>query len=282
MGHSQDSEARYDWAGTRGKNWLQHVTGFEGMFEPLNVPLLDALALDQSARIAEVGSGGGALTRKVARLAPDGSQVDGFDISDSLVEYSNGCAGDSGAVFRVADMATARPPAEPYDKLLSRLGVMFFKDDVAAFQNLRSWLRPGGRFAFAVWGPIEGNAWSTHPDETVEQFVELPQQEEGGPGPDRYADAERFTALLTRCGFVDVQVDEWRGDLPVGGGLDALGAARFVLSAFASLSKALDEQGEDARAKAEAILAARWQPFEQSGQVLLPSLVNIVQGATAP
>ena len=282
MSRPQNNEARYDWAGTRGEHWLKHVAGFEGMFECLDRPLLDALRLDRRTRIAEIGSGGGALTRKLARLVPDGSQVDGFDVSASLVEYANERAGDSGAVFRVADMATARPPAGPYDQLVSRLGVMFFGDDEAAFLNLRSWLRPGGRFAFAVWGSIEVNAWSTHPDEAVEGWVDLPEAEEGGPGPDRYADAERLTSLLMRCGFVDLVVEEWRGSIPVGGGLDAVGAARFVLRAFASLSKALDEKGGDARERAEEILAARWRPYEQGGRVLLPGLVNIVQGSAEP
>ena len=37
------------------------------------------------------------------------------------------------------------------DLLISRFGVMFFADSVAAFANLRTAVRPGGRLAMAVW-----------------------------------------------------------------------------------------------------------------------------------
>lgn len=57
-------------------------------------------------------------------------------------------------------METMAPPEQPYDRLVSRLGVMFFGCAPAAFANLRRWLVPGGRLGFAVWGPVEDNPWA--------------------------------------------------------------------------------------------------------------------------
>jgi SAM-dependent methyltransferase len=47
-------------------------------------------------------------------------------------------------------------PFEParFDAVISRFGVMFFADPVAAFANIRSATRPAGRLVFACWQPL--------------------------------------------------------------------------------------------------------------------------------
>jgi len=50
-------------------------------------------------------------------------------------------------------------PGAPFDAALSRFGVMFFSDPVAAFANLRAQLRPGARVTLAAWGPAAENPW---------------------------------------------------------------------------------------------------------------------------
>ena len=79
--------------------------------------------------------------------------VHGFDISPALIELARARkrSDERAIAFEIADMTTATAPEEPYDRLASRFGIMFFDDPPAAFANLVRWLAPGGRFAFAVW-----------------------------------------------------------------------------------------------------------------------------------
>jgi SAM-dependent methyltransferase len=51
---------------------------------------------------------------------------------------------------------------------------MFFDDPQAAFANLLDWLRPGGQFAFAVWGPLAENPWMTSVREVLAKIVDIP------------------------------------------------------------------------------------------------------------
>jgi hypothetical protein len=83
---------------------------------------------------------------------------------------------------------------------------MFFADPPSAFENLRGWLAAGGRVAFAVWGPVEDNAWMAATRAAVADAVAVPPADPDAPGPFRYADADPFVALLTRAGFHDVAV----------------------------------------------------------------------------
>jgi SAM-dependent methyltransferase len=144
-----ENPAASDWAAARGEKWRAQIAGMEAMIEPVNGPLIGALHLDARCRIADVGCGGGQTTLEILRHAPTGSVVHGYDISAALIELARArISSEKRAIaFKVADMATATAPQEPYDRLASRFAVMFFADPSTAFANLFRWLAPGGRFA---------------------------------------------------------------------------------------------------------------------------------------
>ena len=269
-----------DWNAARGDKWSAQLSGMEATLLPIDDPLIRALALEAPSRIADIGCGGGGTAIEIARRAPAGSVVHGFDISPSLVERARGRThpGEHGPVFEVADMTSAAP-AKPYDRLVSRFGVMFFDAPQAAFSNLVRWLEPGGRFAFAVWGPPSENPWMTSVREVVTRVVDVPRAEPDAPGPFRYADSDRLLALLDRAGLSELDVHEWRGALPIGGGLPPAEAANFALSAFASFGELLAKAGGEALSEARRSLTASWSHHRVDGAVRLDACVRIFTGA---
>lgn len=270
----------FDWSGSRGERWLANLDGFEGMLEPIIAPLIGALQLDRPYRIADIGCGGGPLTRAIAHTAPAGSVVDGYDISPALVEEASRRAANlANTTFAVADAASARPD-ELYDRLTSRLGVMFFQDGVAAFRNLSQWLRPGGRFAFAVWGEPSRNPWMSTLRNTLAAHVELARPEPDTPGPFRYGDRDFFAAVLTEAGFTDVELHAWEGDIAFGGGVSATDAAQFALASM-SLSDQLVDASDDVRAAVLRDLTATLQQHEHDGVVRLGGMVWFATGVRA-
>ncbi len=270
-----------DWSAERGEKWLTKVSVMEAMLAPVNEPLIAALELDAPLRLAEIGSGGGGTALEILRRAPAGSFVHGFDIAPVLVESARGRVpkGNTAIAFDLADMGTAPPPAELYDRLYSRFGMLFFADHLAAFQNLLSWLKPGGRFAFAAWGPHDANPWMTFTRDATAEVVDLPKSDPDGPGGFRYADADKLPAVLGQAGFEQVEINDWRGSFAMGGGLPSAEAANFALSSIASFGEILNEAGEEAFAEACRLLAARMAPHEKNGVVRLDACVHIVTGA---
>jgi SAM-dependent methyltransferase len=274
-------EAIADWAAARSDKWRRQLAGMEAMLAPIDEPLIRALDLDRPMRIADAGCGAGLTTVEVLRRAPEGSVAHGFDLSPALIEVARGrtATTDRSLAFEIADMSHALPPAGAYDRVMSRLGIMFFNDPPAAFANLRRWLLPGGRIAFAVWGPMEDNAWMTVTRDVVSEVVALPPVDVSAPGPFRYGGAASLLALLRRAGFEELHSKEWRQRIPIGGRLAADAAAQFALASFSSFAELLTAAGGDALARARRLLAARFATYENDGAVTMNACVHIITGS---
>ncbi|MGE3354888.1 MAG: class I SAM-dependent methyltransferase [Planctomycetota bacterium] len=270
------------WAAARGAKWAAHIAGMEAMLAPVDAPLVAALALDRPCRIADLGCGGGATSLAILDRAPAGSRVHGVDISPDLIAHARGRAPAGAAVaFECADLAPAAPPGGPFERLVSRFGLMFFDEPPAAFANLARWLLPGGRFAFAVWAAPADNAWVASVREVVAGIVDVPRTPPDAPGLFRYADPAGLVVLLQRSGFAEVEVSPWRGDLRIGGGLPAADAATFALAAFANFGELLAAAGAEAGRRAHRELAQRWHAAERRGEVALPACVHVLTGSVA-
>src|SRR5262245_38415574 len=126
-----------EWSAERGEKWRNQFARMEATLAPVDEPLIRALRLDAAYRIAEVGCGAGGTSLELLRRAPAGSVIHGFDISPALIEVARGRVTTHEVLaFDIADMGTAGPTNGPYDRLVSRFGVMFFADPAAAFDNL--------------------------------------------------------------------------------------------------------------------------------------------------
>jgi SAM-dependent methyltransferase len=274
-----ENPAASDWAAARGDKWRDQLSSMEAMLAPLDAPLIEALELDAPYRIADIGCGGGGTTLAIARSAQAGSEVHGFDISPALIEAARArTGGDNAVAFTLADVGTAPVPQPPYDRLVSRFGIMFYGDPPAAFAKLARWLSPGARFAFAVWGPPVANPWMTSVREAAAEIIDVPPPDPAAPGPFRYAGAETLLGLLDQAGFSELDMRDWRGRLVLGGGLPAAAAADFALQAF-SAGDLVADAGDEVRGAVRRSLSERFARHEEDGTVRMDARVHIVTGA---
>ncbi|HEY4185074.1 MAG TPA: hypothetical protein VGP07_08395, partial [Polyangia bacterium] len=157
--------------------------------------------------------------------------------------------------------------------------MLAFPDKATLVDAVWGALAPGGRFAFAVWGRLSENPWMTSVRDVVARLIELPRPDHDAPGPFRYADADKLLTLLTGAGFAQLEVQAWRGALPIGGGLPPAEAARFALSSFSSFDEALAKAGEGAVVEARRALTEQLSRHQENGVVQLDASVWLVTGA---
>ena len=107
----------------------------------------------------DVGCGAGAVSRALAERVGSSGHVLGVDVSRPMLEQARSSHGDVGGVieWREADAGSFHFAPGEFDLLVSRFGVMFFAEPVAAFRNMRHGLRQGGRLAMLCWRPLVEN-----------------------------------------------------------------------------------------------------------------------------
>ena len=115
---------------------------------------------------------------------------------------------------QTTDLLTAAP-GRPFDRVVSRFGVMFFDEPVTAFARVRAACAPGARLAFACWRTYEENpTFSVGQDVLVARMDEppAPAAEPYAPGPMAFADPGHVRAVLEEAAWQDVAVAPARRD----------------------------------------------------------------------
>lgn len=121
-----------------------------------------ACAIRAHERVLDIGCGAGKTTRDAARAASAGGAV-GIDISAPMIARASALAAAEGVRnvrFEHGDAQTHPLPSQGFDVAISRFGMMFFADPVAAFRNIRGALEADGRLVMIVWQALEDNEWS--------------------------------------------------------------------------------------------------------------------------
>ena len=134
------------WNDASGRTWVEMQAVLDAMLAPFVAPLVAGISPGETARVLDIGCGAGATTLALARrLGPRGLCL-GVDISAPLLAAARARAATeqlASARFREADAQTHGFEAGAFDAVVSRFGVMFFDDPVAAFANIRRAARPG-------------------------------------------------------------------------------------------------------------------------------------------
>jgi SAM-dependent methyltransferase len=200
--------------------WVTHQERFDRMLAPFTDMILGAAALSTGDHVLDVGCGCGATTLDAARAVAPGTST-GIDLSGPMLARARQNAARSAvtnASFKQGDAQTYRF-RRVFDAVISRFGVMFFADPVAAFANLRTAVRPGGRLAFVCWQPLLANEWLTVPGAALAQHLPLPDLgDPGAPGMFALAEPGRIRSILADSGWQDVSVTRERIPILVGGG----------------------------------------------------------------
>jgi SAM-dependent methyltransferase len=171
--------------------------------------LLENLGVGTGDQVLDLASGpGGAGLAAAERVGPSGRVVLA-DVAPAMVA----AAGRRGAALAqvetmVCDQAAIDAPDSSFDVAISRHGLMFADDPVAAVAEAGRVLRPGGRYGAITWGSRESNPWlGVILDSVGEQFgVEFPPP--GIAGPFSLDQPDRLSAALDGGGLVNVEVLE--------------------------------------------------------------------------
>jgi len=212
------------WNGNGGKNWISRETRLESSLKVFGQQAIDAGGISPGQRILDIGFGCGETTIELAQKVGPQGRVHGVDISVAMVEAAEKKAvksGISNVSFECSDAQTTTFPADHYDLVFSRFGVMFFDDPIGAFKNIYTSLKPGGRLAFICWAPRDQNAWVGLPLQVVAKHLSLPAPPAiDQPGPFSLSEEPRVSDILGSAGFANISVEPFQTPFVLGGDVD--------------------------------------------------------------
>ena len=206
---------REAWNGA-ASGWRKWSPTIDAGTSAITERLVELAGVEAGSRVLDVAAGYGepALTA-ARRVGPDGSVV-ATDILPDMIAYGRERAAQAGlenVEFVESAAASLDFPRGNFDAALSRWGIIFEPEAEAVAGRIRSFLKPGGRFAISSWGPPERVPMIALPMKIASEQLDVPLPPPGTPGPLSRPTPEALGGLLEAAGFADVTVEE--ADVPL-------------------------------------------------------------------
>ena len=264
-----NTEQAEAWNGYEGQHWADHHDHWDAVSGGLNSPLLTAASISEQDRVLDIGCGNGQTTRLAARRASRGHAV-GVDLSRPMLQRARAVAADEGISnvrFDQGDAQVHPFPSGEFDVAISRGGVLFFADPVAAFANIARALRPGGRLAFTCPRDMSRQEWFlVFMSALLGRAPEPDTADPYAPGMFSLADPTRVRSVLTRAGFGEVTLTPI--ETPMTYGRDADDTAELFLGT-GPVRFILGNADQTAATQALAAVAAALRPYQEPDAVRL-------------
>lgn len=295
MSSERDPHGAEDWV-RKSEAWVCNERIYDHVFAPFTEVLLHAADIDKEPdkepdtgqrpgpRVLDVGCGAGTVLERAVACGVPARQVVGVDIDATMVDAARTRV--PGATVTQVDAQTGDLPGGPegFDRVLSRFGVMFFPDPVAAFANIRRHCATGARLTFVSWHRDEKDMFHLGMRRAAARAERVGGVPVTGPRPNRpgalgLADREWITEVLRDAGWVDITVERVESDVSYGmdgsSGVEERLAVACAGNVGLQARRILEPAGEwDAAlddARAELI-----ERLDSSGTLAVPAVVWLV------
>jgi enediyne biosynthesis protein CalE5 len=199
---------REEWsdAADGWRRWCHVVEGKDGGRRH-SEKLVELARVRPGAAVLDVGGGYGEPSLTAARVVGPKGRVVCTDISPGLLAFARERAEEArveNVEFIEADAEHLDFGKESFDAIVSRALLMFLPDVPRTLKRLRSFLKPGGRFAASVWGEKSRVQFATAGSVIADELALGPPLP-GVPGVFALADERRLGTLVREAGFQDVE-----------------------------------------------------------------------------
>jgi len=198
----QDNEVISQWSES-APYWEKHRKIIREMFAPITQALIEDAEITAGQIVLDVATGPGEPALSIADSVGHEGKVLGVDPVAEMVEAARREANRRGfhnASFELAFADSLPFPANTFDAVVSRFGVMFFPSPVDSVREMLRVLKPGGRISLAVWHFAERNPFHYTLSRVVERYVDSPPPAPDSPEPFRFAAPGKLLAILSKAG----------------------------------------------------------------------------------
>ena len=268
------------WNGVSGQAWVEEQPLLDQTYQPIEALLVEAVAASGARAVLDIGCGTGATSLAVARRLGPAGQVIGVDISEPLLVVARQRAEKSATTARFIRADAQVHAFEPasFDMMISRFGVMFFDDPMAAFANLHRAATPAGELRLVVFRSVSENPFMTTAERAAAPLLpKMTPRKPDGPGQFAFADRDRVRKVLEDGGWSQVRF----APLDVPCRFPAADLLRY-LTRLGPLGQALRASDESTREHVTREVRAAFEPFIRGPQVEFTAACWMISARATP
>lgn len=270
------------WNAKPGEQWTRNQDALDTLFQDVSHRLLEMAVVKSGMSILDVGCGTGGLSLDLAKAVGVSGRVDAIDVSESMLSLARERARnfiDTPIEFHLADAQVFDLASRTirYDLIISRFGVMFFDDPVAAFQNLLHSAKSGTRTVFAAWSTMEENPWFKIPREiTVNRLGDVAPSSPTAPGPTAFAHRGSVSEILKSAGYATVNSTLETVSLNVAGNTDDAAILACDLGPVVRIAREKGATKGDLVAIRKEV-SSQFEKYVSGSRVVVPAKINFFE-----
>ena len=243
--------------------WHRWGPTLESWLGPATEAMFDSAGVISGARVLDVAAGAGGQSLAAARRVGPKGRVVATDISPTILTYAAKAAAEAGVTnidtLEVDGETLDVLPADSFDAVISRVGLIYFPDQQAALAGMRRALRDGGRIAAVVYSTPDHNGFFSVPVSIIRERAQLPAPQPGQPGPFSLGSPGVLESVLAEAGFTDIHVRVVPSPLRLPSAVDCV---RFERESFGALHQMLAGLDDAQRTAAWAEIETKLAQFE--------------------
>jgi SAM-dependent methyltransferase len=259
--------------------WEKHGATIRAMFAPVTEALIKDAGIGKGQAVLDIAGGAGEPSLTIAKIVGPTGSVTYTDAVVEMVEAAKREAqrrGITNVSFRQCSAGSLPFSNDFFDVVISRLGVMFFPDPLAALREMLRVTKPKGALTLVVWHKSQLNPFLHLVTDVLSRYVETPPPDPDAPGAFRFAEPGGLAHILKEAGAGDVceRLFRFRMEAPIS--IDEFWELRSGTSG--TLREKLGGLSEDQVRRVAQDVKEAVREFFPKGQMNFPAQMIIVTG----
>ena len=183
--------------------WEKHREIIRQMFAPVTQALVEDARIGPGHSVLDIATGPGEPGLTIATIVGPEGKVFGIDPAPEMVDAARRATDRLGlrnAKFEVASADRLPFPADTFDAVVCRFGVMFFPSPAEGVREMVRVIKPGRELSLAAWHFADRNPFFYTLSRVMERFVDSPPLAPDAPDAFRFATPGKLRDVLTEAG----------------------------------------------------------------------------------
>jgi SAM-dependent methyltransferase len=241
--------------------------------------MLDMCQVKNGSRVLDVAAGAGEQTITAARRIGESGHILATDLSPDILDFARISANLTGlknVSTQVIDGENlTQLNADPFDAIISRVGLIYFPDQQKALTGMKHHLRTDGKVGAMVYSSAESNPFFSIPVSIIRRSAKLPAPLPGQPGPFSLGAEDKLEKAFSEAGLRNIEIEKINAPVRLSSAAECM---QFEQESFGALHQMLsglsDAQQDEAWNEIEEALGQ----FEMNGQFEGPCEMLVAVG----